>query len=241
MAISTSKSLSEVKWEITTNRFVCYIEIMGFKDRVARTTHDEIYQLMLKIDNARKMNSSIEWNNGGFKGLVKTTTFSDSLLIYSQSDNYESLCSLVCTVAAICQDLLMEGIPFRGSIAYGRMTLDNERAIVFGQPLIDAYLLQEEMCFYGIIIHGTAQEKIELLGITPFVENYNCPLKGGNSSHLTVYPIFLGDNKYKEENNKIIIALNKMRYQTSGHIRRYIDMTEEYLNFILSKESKVVK
>jgi hypothetical protein len=34
------------------------------------------------------------------------------------------------------------------------MTLDYEKSIFFGQPLVDAFLLQDELKFYGIVVHG---------------------------------------------------------------------------------------
>lgn len=38
-------------WQITTNRFVGFIDIMGFKDMVARSSHEDIYDMMKKIND----------------------------------------------------------------------------------------------------------------------------------------------------------------------------------------------
>lgn len=225
--------VSEEIWETTAQRYVGFIDIMGFKDMVARSSHDEIYKMMQKINNAQKIYSSINWNgNNKSKKLVKTTTYSDSIVIYSFSDSYDSLYSFICTIAGIYQDLLMEGIPHKGAIAFGEMTIDNERSIFFGQPLIDSYLLQEEVKFYGIIVHGTAQKGIETYSTLPFVNNYLCPLKNGNSFHIAIRPIFWGTEEYNKHNEKLSNSLKSMRYNTSGHIRKYIDLTEEFLQTI---------
>jgi len=226
--------VSEEIWETTALRYVGFIDIMGFKDMVARSSHDEIYKMMQKINSAQKTASSINWNgNNKSNKLVKTTTYSDSIVIYSFSDSYDSLYSFICTIAGIYQDLLMEGIPHKGAIAFGKMTIDNERSIFFGQPLIDSYLLQEEVNFYGIIVHGTAQKGIETYRTLPFVDNYLCPLKNGNSFHISIRPIFWGIDQFKEDNVKLSSSLKSMRYNTSGHIRKYIDLTEEFLQSII--------
>ena len=221
------------KWEITTNRFVGFIDIMGFKDMVARSSHDEIYEMMKKINDFQKFSTSIKWNiNEENPQLVKTTTYSDSIMVYSLDGSFESLKSFTCTISALIHDLFAEGIPFKGSIAYGMMTIDMERSIFFGQPLIDSYLLQEEMKFYGIIVHGTAQRVIEDSNKTSFHISYLCPLKNGSSVHLTIAPMFWVVKGYDEQNEKLADSLRKMRYNTSGSIRKYIDLTEEYLETI---------
>jgi len=43
-----------------------------------------------------------------------------------------------------------EGI-YEGGEAFGNMTLTS-KSIFFGQPLVDAYLLQEELNFYSVVI-----------------------------------------------------------------------------------------
>lgn len=220
-------------WEITTNRFVGFIDIMGFKDMVARSSHEEIYEMMKKINDFQKLNTSVKWGqNENSPHLVKTTTYSDSIMVYSLDGSIESLNSFICTISALIHDLFAEGIPFKGAIAYGMMTIDIERSIFFGQPLIDSYLLQEEMKFYGIIVHGTAQRVIEDSNKTSFHIPYLCPLKNGSSVHLTIAPMFWIVKGYDEENEKLADSLRKMRYNTSGSIRKYIDLTEEYLDII---------
>jgi len=223
-------------WISTTNRFVGFIDIMGFKDLVARTPHQDIYQMMQKLTKSLKFNESIEWAKVKTK-LVRSTTYSDSIIIYSKDNSYESLYSLICSISSLTYDMFIEGIPHKGAIAFGEMTLDNSNSIYFGQPLIDAYLLQEELNFYGFVVHSTAQIHIDKFmgekGI-PFTHTYLCPFKSGASKHLTIYPIYAGEVKDDEEEdqNKLINAIANLRYKTSGHLRKYIDSTEAYITYI---------
>lgn len=229
------------KWPITTERFVAFIDIMGFKDMVAKMQHEEIYKMMKVIDDSKTINASIRKNNE-MNNLVTTTTYSDSIMLYSKDKSYDSFTALIVAVSGLTNDLFLEKIPHKGALAFGTMTLDTERSIFFGQPLIDAYLLQEEMHFYGTIIHGTVEQEMEnKFSSTPFIEKFDCPLKNGKSKHYTVAPMHVDSSSakntlYADFNKNIISSLNKMRYKTSGHLRRYIDNTEIYFDFLMGKD-----
>lgn len=225
-------------WPITCNRYVGFIDIMGFKDMTTRLPHGEIYNLMKKIDASKSLNENIPWTGKEDK-LVKTTSYSDSIMIYSKNNSFDSFKSFIATISGIIEDLFTSEIPFKGAVAYGKMTLDTTRSIFFGKPLIDSYLLQDELHFYGVIVHSSAEKEMNRFHNkikTVFLTNYNCPLKLGSSYHWTIHPISadpIGDGK---EDNKdfedLMISVKKLKERTSGHLRRYIDNTEFYLSFV---------
>lgn len=229
---------AESKWEITTKRYVAFIDIMGFKDMLLRATHNEIYEMMKEIDKKIKSNADIPWGKTKEK-LVKATTYSDSIMIYSKDDSSNSLHSFRCTVAGLTSDLLRLAIPHKGAVAFGMMTLDTDNSIYFGQPLIDAYLLQEELYFYGVVAHATFEQELSIKEMgNALIANYLCPFKMGKSYHLTITPIFLmttTTTKHKLQRDELINSCNKFRLKTSGHLRNYIENTELYLN-TLKKE-----
>ena len=211
---------------------------MGFKDLVLRLNHLEVYEILNKFRHYKNFNESIEW--GGYEDkLVTTTTYSDSIIIYSKDDSFASLEAFSCTISGLIEDLFFQNIPFKGAVAFGPMTLDTQRSIFFGQPLIDSYLLQEELNFYGIIVHATAEKEISQHAQkirTLFLMKYLCPLKGGSSYHLTIYPMCIDpfdDAKVTEEDyNKLFNSVDNFRHMTSGHLRKYIDNTEVYLKYV---------
>jgi len=223
-----------IDWPIKADRYVSYFDIMGFKDMVARTTHDKIYEMMKsiikKIESAKEAN----WLGPDIR-LVRTATYSDSIFLYSKNDSFNSLYSLICATAALTSSLLRDAIPHKGAVAFGTMTLDTGNSIFFGQPLIDAYLLQEDLNFYGIIVHSSFEQKLEEKGKEggiPFIQDYLCPLKNGNAIHKTILPIFanIADPDHQEFNDELFASFKKLRFKTSGHLREYIDNTELYLN-----------
>jgi hypothetical protein len=215
---------------------------MGFKEMVLRSKHQDIYDLMMKIDEGKLTAEDSPWTNSK-KKRVRTTSFSDSILIYSKDDTYESFNSFVLAISSLTDDLLRAGIPHKGAVAYGTMTLDSVREIYFGQPLIDAYLLQEEIYFYGIVIHGSVEQFIDkkLPDYDVFIKKYLCPFKGSSSYHLTIYPLYAelspGDT-FKKENIELFEAINKFKYMTSGHLRKYVDNTELYLTYVRDSSTK---
>lgn len=238
MKTKENKSADSINWEPTARRYVCYIDIMGFANMIATKENSEIYEMMKRIVGYQKLNARIAW--GAKPNLVKTTTYSDSIIIYSINDDSNSLAAIMCTAAGLIQDLLTDGIPFKGALSAGIMTCDYENSIFFGQPLIDSYLLQEELYLYGIIIHGTAQERIENHNYIVFTHTYNCPLKKGKSDHLIIQPMLLGLKGYEDENKKLIESVNNMKFTTSGHLRVYIDSTIDYLKTVEARVTKSI-
>ncbi|ASS48751.1 MAG: hypothetical protein A3D31_06605 [Candidatus Fluviicola riflensis] len=228
------------KWPITTERFVAFIDIMGFKDMVMKMPHSAIYKMMLAIDSSKTISEEIAIDKKNNQ-LVKSTTYSDSIMLYSKNKTVGCFEALIAAVSGLTYDLFIEGIPHKGAMAYGKMTLDSERSIFFGQPLIDAYLLQEELHFYGVIIHGTVEQVMHRqLNQQEFIKRYDCHLKNGKSNHYTVHPMYISASSaahFPDEHEKAINSLVQMKHKTSGHLRRYIDNTDSYFKYIF-KETK---
>ena len=167
------------EFEITCERYVGYIDIMGFKNIVAKTPHSEVYKMMLKIYECKNLNENIKWDRIE-KKIITTTNYSDSIMIYSKDKSRESFNAFINTISGIIEDMLIEGIPFKGAVSFGMMTLDSKRSIFFGQPLIDSYLLQEELYLYGIIVHASFEKEMIRHKIDKnrlFLMKYLCPLK----------------------------------------------------------------
>lgn len=165
------------------------------------------------------------------KHCTKCLRNSSSISTLSNSSNH---------VSAFVNELFDEAIPHKGAVAFGTMTLDINKSIFFGQPLIDAYSLQEEIKFYGTILHATAEKEIEnhkQRGI-PFIKQYFCPFKGGSSKHLTIEPLFAtweGEDGTGNLSEVLRSDIKELRYNSSGHIRSYIDQTEKYFEEICKR------
>lgn len=229
-------------WGISENRYVAYIDIMGFKDMVARNSHTYIYEMMKRINDFKNINEKI-FNNKENIDLVKTTTYSDSIIVYSKDESFKSFETFTTVISGLTDDMFNEGIPHKGAFAFGMMTLDVKNSIFFGQPLIDAYLLQEELYFYGIVGHSTAEKKIDSYDENTddmFITNYSCPFKKSSTKHLAIHPMAvdpeLDSPKQKEDYINLMKTVNKLRHNTSGDLRKYIENTELYFDTIRNRK-----
>jgi hypothetical protein len=232
MAVKKNKQST---WQITCERYIAFIDIMGFKDRVSRSSHKEIYDMMKQINMVKKFNESVQWVDAKDK-FIKSTFYSDSIIIYSKDGTVNSAQFINNAVSSITHDLLANGIPHKGAIAFGLMTLDERRSIFFGQPLIDAYLLQDQLNLYCIVVDASAEYELEKKSLIHkfILKNYLCNFKLGTSNHLTIPPLYCyvtdqDPKELKEEKKMLMEGIKKLRHKTSGHLRKYVDNTEAFI------------
>lgn len=245
------------QWEPTAKRFVAFLDIMGFKDMVFRNSHELVLKTLESfktegidvIDTFAKMQSSVDKKDQPFKdafkplfgdSIIKTVSFSDSILVISNDDSYYSAYQLVWLITILLGNALITGVPIKGSIAHGEQTADFEKSIHFGKPLIDAYELQNQLHLYGVVLHHTAEQQFNSVGAMKKLENdsihkYKTPMKQGEINHylVTNYP------DLKSETN-LEAKYSKLYSTVSGHTRLYVDHTIEFLEFLAKKKQSKV-
>ena len=232
-----TKETEKKRWTPNKRRFVCFLDIMGFKDYIARNKHQDIYKMMSTISDSKQFYN--ETAEALFdKNILFVTTFSDSVIIFSKDNSQDSLNAITYVSASILADGAKNKIPMKGAMAEGLLTVDKAKSIFFGQPLIDAYLLQEnEVFYYGVVCHNSMETfiedfKSESLWVQTLYEEIKTPLKSGVIRHFNLnWFYFLG---YGPDDPKIIKSMtenfNKIikdfKSKVSGKPRKYIDNTE---------------
>lgn len=227
----------KTSWNVTENRFVCYLDIMGFKDMVMRNSHEEIYQILDKLAKQRSTldNPDIKYYE---RDSLKTVSFSDSIVIFTKKDSIECLELVTFAVSWLFAKAIEKEIPIKGAIACGKMSVNISKQIFFGQPLIDAYLLQEDVAFYGLVLHDSAEKKLNefyenLVGNEKYHDCY-VSLKSGKIKHFILD--WVGSINFENEKVKAketaLSLMKKHREKTSGGPRKYIDNTIEIINNI---------
>lgn len=239
-----SEKLGEVigakktKWNPTENRFVCFLDIMGFKDMVMRSTHNHIYNLLVELSKYRASLENAEGLPEKYDSdSLKTVSFSDSIVIFSKNDSVECFEIMTNAVSWLFAKALEQGIPMKGAIALGEMSVNIKRQIFFGQPLIDAYLLEEDVAYYGVVIHNTTEKFLNNEKVPDSSKDLyiNCitPLKSGNIEHINLnWTDWVSDKKNKDKKVENIKLMKKQRERTSGKPRKYIDNTIKVINEI---------
>ena len=165
--------------QFTRNRFVAFLDIMGFKDRVTRNNHNEILKELEVFQS--NISQYISYHRSAN---VQLAMFSDSILIYSQDNTIKSLHALADITSHIMMYAIQQEkpIPLKGAIAAGKMTCNQTKQLYFGQALIDAYLLEENVKYYGVLVHHSAEKYLQEDNFPEF-RDVETPLKGGEISH----------------------------------------------------------
>ena len=228
------------KWITTTNRFVAFLDIMGFKDFVSRNSHDKVYEMLKKLSRSKKIIDKLVPGNvsSNYYGKgIYTTSFSDSIILFSTDDTQDSFDLFSSSVAYILSEAMKDSIPMKGAIAHGIISVDKERQIYFGQPLIDAYLLQEDVNYYGVVAHNSIDHYFLTNKIEDYIRsmyaNIKTPLKAGRIDHhnLNWFVNLRADNEdIRLRKRRFNRYMDKLRALTSGTPRKYIDNTVDVFN-----------
>ncbi len=231
-------------WVTTDSRFVVFLDIMGFKDFVARNTHQHVYEMMSKLSDSKEIVDTFldDYNDDKYKNRgLYTTSFSDSLILFSKDDSPISLEILEVSTSFLLAEAMMNSIPMKGAIAHGVVSVNKKQQIYFGQPIIDAYLLQEEVNYYGVVLHNSVDSYLNKISREKetnikqkFIE-IKTPLKTGSIMHNNIN-WFKSLKELKEEeskiNEKFENLITNLKTITSGSPRKYIDNTIDVFNAI---------
>jgi len=230
-------------WENTTERYLCFIDIMGFKDRLSRHGHDNmlseiegffdyikeiIEEFLLNIKQDDDLNRVFGPTN------IRYITFSDSILLVTGNKNIRDLTLLILVCAHVLEKSFQMKLPIKGALAKGIFTADFTKNIFLGQPLVDAYLLQEELQYYGIIANREVEKDIDLHGSNEKYENLvfslQTPMKGykTQSKNITIISHALDKT-----------TLQNLYYYVDGKARVYVDNTIEMFDKMIIERDKL--
>lgn len=228
-------------WLEDRERLILYADIMGFKERVLTTNHFDLRKSLLNFMDSfnRKMKPLLTGN------YIKYVQFSDSIIIVANGT--DSKMFNIITKAAIClmHGAMSHGFPIKGVLAMGQFTFDEKSELYFGKPLVDAYILHDEVYYYGIVAHHSVE---------PFIKKYSylnlpyckdpIPLKKGKTSHYHLswqyFKLNLSTCTISPKAEKWLATIEE---KVSGTPRIYVDNTRFVINsdkFTPKKKAKEV-
>jgi len=224
-------TINSTKWEETTERFVVYLDIMGFKDKVARQPHEKVYDDLKDV-----FNRALKFiNEDGEKGIVKGVQFSDSIIFFSRDNSEECYSGIVRASTFFMENAMSKSYPMKGACAYGKISINEDFQVFFGQPIIDAYLLHEEIHYYGIVAHHTFEEQVQKYGnANGAILHTHTPMKAGKIYHSNIVWFFAEREK---ESLRIPNILNNLYAEVSGKPRVYVDNTQYMYDEYLKSEN----
>ncbi len=227
-------------WRVAEDRFVGFFDIMGFKHLLDTLSPDAMYGRMVFLrdvvieceqlaatitDGKNKSNAP----TSSWQELVKIVQFSDSVVVFTKDSS--PTCSLVMTLLSTKMFLnsLAQGVLLRGAISRGLVIADFERSIFFGKPIVDAYLLEEDQKWFGIVEHDSFSSLDS--GEYPEIGNdeiamsepYRVPLKSGARVCLAInWPVYIQDFAVLEQ------YMSQFANNPSGKVRQYYRNTMRF-------------
>jgi hypothetical protein len=229
-------------WTEDCERLILYADIMGFKERVLTNSHNVLKDSLLDFMKSfkKKMQHLL---TGDYLRYVQ---FSDSIIIVANGT--DSKMFNIITKAAVCliHGAMSHGFPIKGVLSKGVFTFDVENDLYFGKPLVDAYVLHDEIHYYGIVVHHSAESVVKkyiYLGL-PYCKE-RIPLKKGKTAHYHLSWQYFNENLSTGKlSNKTEKWLSQIEETVSGTPRIYVDNTRDVIEkdcYIPNKKAKEIE
>lgn len=166
-----------------------FLDILGFKsimDNINNT--DELgdqmsHILQTSILSAMKGDSVYVENNPSLdvSDIIKVYQFSDSIIIYTEDDDSETLYKLIKILNLLLAQSLIRGFPLRGALTSGDLFVNG--SIIVGEPLVRAYQIESRQEWSGLIVDCPIDSTIATQLINEkLVTNHMVTLKGAKDS-----------------------------------------------------------
>jgi len=134
----------------TPGRFVLLLDILGFKQMLCARSAQQVCAIV--EDVLKECDNWTESDGNDFD----TIHFSDTIVLYTRQDGAykEWYDDLVFVGARVCNRLLAQGVPVRGSMAFGDfLTKKSGRHLVYlGQAFVEAYEAQDKKPYLGFSV-----------------------------------------------------------------------------------------
>ena len=219
-------------------RVIAFIDILGFKEIIKQSEQDisKIELVHDVLEYLKALETSDKWTlqlleieedaqkrgveNFDVRNKINTTAFSDSIVVSVKVDGNvnEMTSTLIVNLAYVGAMLLKKGILFRGGITIGNI-IHSESGIVFGQGLIDAYILETKNAKYPRLV---LSDKL--------IKHLNYPIETKRDR----YPYHHYIERFKDG----CVGFHQMiHYQV---LQSWTEMTKEKLQSSLNKIRKVI-
>jgi hypothetical protein len=248
----TKEKSKKTNWKTTDSRFVGFIDLLGFKDKVMRKSHSEIYDELSKISNAKKdiedVTRNIDDSDYFNDSDIYIVSFSDSIVMFSKNDDYKNFEYFLVMLRYLFSKAISHGIALKGGIAHGEISINKSEQIYFGQPIIDAYLIEEDVNYLGVTCHNSIDAYLKannsnvdsstLIGGLLF--ETSTPLKCGKIVHFNLDWFVMLPNEVTASKENLIIEIQEIlknfNQTVSGSPRKYVDNTLELFNSLTNEE-----
>ncbi len=246
--------MSDTVWLSSCKRFIAFFDILGFKYFVQNHDISEVQKYMNAILIHLK---SIE----KVSGEIKIIFCSDSIFILTPDDTSNSLEHFIVTITGFIASCIHNGIPLKGAISYGDICIEwnNEKTIIFGNPVINAVNSHDNLKIIGCIVDDyffnkctlMKKENVTLVRFLDDIVKCEISLKDDKDDSVDMkkeaiiinwIPFMkeqLLNKKCIDKDLVILSNINNMKRNSPKHSHKYYLNTIDYIQSILNKNSKV--
>jgi len=195
-------------------RWICYLDLLGFKKLVLGKGWLSVFASYSKTIERLKRSPN-------YASKTRELWFSDTFVLYTEDDTLDSFLAIEQKARYLTYFLITDGIPLRGSIAFGEYYADENTGIQFGKALIEAYEYGEGQDWIGLIQCPSAVAALEQRGIEVDAQlNYpiwEIPFKESFQPAIRRLPTYrIGEHAVINGRNLCLDALHDMRRRVDG-------------------------
>ena len=171
---------NDVQPTVRNSCFFGCLDILGFKDIVKRNSFDRLKSIVEDftvkclegIDRSRSVGSNMKIKLGSG---IHARIVSDSIYVWTENDDgLKQFDDLLRIVNVLLVNGFLQGLPLRGVVTFGELFLGNvkipgdipldfhfDNGSVYGKALVEAYELESQMDWSGVILTPKAWAKVE--------------------------------------------------------------------------------
>ncbi|MDP2938700.1 MAG: hypothetical protein Q8O13_01265 [Candidatus Omnitrophota bacterium] len=173
----------------TDKRYVAHFDMLGFKNATLRNPIEAwgaLSDLRASMDKMLNLHIKVLSTNEIISNRIRAYIFSDSILIFTLSDEPQDLVSMLTLTSEFFSNALHRCIPLRGGISYGDFFFNLDLHLFCGIPFVKAHELSEIAQWNGIIVDDNVAEhyrkSINIMSYTngPIIIQWKVPLKDNN-------------------------------------------------------------
>jgi len=190
-------------------RFVAHFDMLGMMAATLRN-EDEAWGALSDINAAKEKTENLTITVGTtkqevvIKDRLETFIFSDTIVIFSHSDEDQDLFAMLNFSSELFNNSLQNCVPLRGGIAHGNFFFDFNKNLFLGKALVCAYALGEEAQWYGITVDKEVFKRAKIPFQTterePGIIEWEVPLKSGKQEkrYVVNWPSMFKNNFTKK-------------------------------------------
>lgn len=184
------------EWDrVAKNRYIAHVDMLGMSGLTLKNPK-LAWGAVSKMAQAKQRVFGLSFKVAGRhvipKNHVAAFTFSDTILLFTKSDDSDDLRAILMVCLELLAQVLHGAVPVRIGVAHGQFVFNGDEGLFVGPALVHAYSLGEAAQWIGAVLDKTVAERARELkpeflsygDCLPLVVDWEVPVKsGGTESH----------------------------------------------------------